>query len=207
VTSRYYSRDCIQEEGMMRGIRNRRRTWVLGFAIGSCVLVSCTSQPAEESKAPPPVEQAMSPLKRGEYLAMVTGCHDCHTPGGMYGAPDMHRALSGSELGWQGPWGISYAANLTPDSATGIGSWTAVEIERALRSGVKKDGSPVLPPMPWPDFTRLSPEDMAALTTYLKNIPAVRHAVPPAIPPGGKASGAVVTFPPPPVWDAPKRLP
>ena len=190
----------------MNGIQGSRWAVFLGLALGSSALVSCSSQPAEEAKAPQ-VEQTMSPLKRGEYIATITGCHDCHTPGGMYGAPDMHRALSGSELGWQGPWGVSYPMNLTPDSATGIGSWTGVEIERALRSGVKKDGSPVLPPMPWPDFARLSPEDMAALITYLKSIPAVNHVVPPVVPPGGKASGAIVAFPPPPAWDAPKKLP
>lgn len=172
----------------------------------SSALVSCTSQPAEE-KAAPPAQPAMTKLQRGEYLTAVMGCHDCHTPGGMYGAPDLHRALSGSELGWQGPWGVSYAANLTPDSATGIGTWTEVEIERALRSGVKKDGSPILPPMPWPDIARLNPEDMSALIAYLKNVPTVSHAVPKAVPPGAKATGALVPFPPPPAWDAPRKTP
>src|SRR5262249_30243745 len=138
----------------------------------SGAIASCTSQPAEE-KAAALAQPTMTPLQRGQYIAVITGCNDCHTPGTFYGAPDMNRALSGSELGWKGPWGVSYAANLTPDSATGMGTWTNVEIERALRSGVKKDGSPILPPMPWPDFARMNPEDMAALITYLRSIPAV----------------------------------
>jgi mono/diheme cytochrome c family protein len=184
-------------------MKRNRLVPLLVLALSSA-LVSCTSEKAEE-KAATPAAPAMTPLQRGQYLATVLGCHDCHTPGTFYGAPDMNRALSGSELGWQGPWGVSYAANLTPDSTTGIGNWSEVEIERALRSGVKKDGSPILPPMPWPDLARLTPEDMSALITFLKSIPAVSHAVPKAIPPGGKATGAFLTFPPPPAWDAPRK--
>jgi len=186
-------------------MKGNRLAPILVLAL-SGALASCSSQPAEE-KAAAPEQPAMTKLQRGEYLAAITGCHDCHTPGGMYGAPDMHRALSGSELGWQGPWGVSYAANITPDSATGIGTWTNVEIERALRSGVKKDGSPILPPMPWPDLARLNPEDMAALIEYLRNLHAVTHNVPKPIPPGAKAAGALVSFPAPPAWDAPRKTP
>ena len=93
---------------------------------------SCTSKQPE-----PPAPAAMTPLQRGEYLSNVMGCNDCHTPGGMYGAPDFERRLSGSEIGWQGPWGVSYGSNLTPDPETGLGNWTNDEIERALRSGVR----------------------------------------------------------------------
>jgi len=186
-------------------MKGNRLAVILVLAL-SVAIASCTSQPAEE-KAATPAQPAMTPLQRGEYIAAITGCNDCHTPGTFYGGPDMHRALSGSELGWKGPWGVSYAANLTPDSATGIGTWTNVEIERSLRSGVKKDGSPILPPMPWPDFSRMNPEDMAALIVYLKSVPAVSHAVPKAIPPGAKATGAIIAFPPPPAWDAPRKTP
>ncbi len=126
---------------------------------------------------------------------------DCHTPGTLYGAPDTTRLLSGSELGWQGPWGTTYARNLTPDPETGLGKWTQADIVKALRIGQRPDGSPILPPMPWPSYARLSDEDLHALAAYLKSIPAVNHKVPDRLPPGTKAPAALI-FPPPPAWDA-----
>ena len=54
-------------------------------------------------------------VELGKHLAVVTGCTDCHTPGTFYGAPDHARELSGSELGWTGPWGTTSPSNLTPD--------------------------------------------------------------------------------------------
>ncbi len=143
-------------------------------------------------------------IARGAYLVTIAGCSDCHTPGTLYGAPDTSRQLSGSELGWQGPWGVTYAANLTPDPETGLGRWSEADIVRALRTGTRPDGSPILPPMPWPNFARLTDEDADAIAAYLKSIPAIRHKVPARIGPGAPASGAVVSFPPPPAWDAPR---
>jgi mono/diheme cytochrome c family protein len=148
---------------------------------------------------------AMTPVQRGQYLATIVGCHDCHTPGYLYGAPDMNRALSGSELGWKGPWGVSYAANLTPDSATGLGSWTDEEILRALQNGVDKDGSPIAPPMPWPDFAHLTHPDAMAIVAYLRSLPAVSHHVPERVPPGVASHTPALVFPPPPAWDVPPK--
>ena len=51
---------------------------------------------------------------------------------------------------WVGPWGISYAANLTPDKATGIGTLTEEMFIKTLREGKYMGvGRPLLPPMPW----------------------------------------------------------
>jgi len=146
-------------------------------------------------------------LQRGEYLAVVAGCDDCHTPGGMYGAMDKSRRMSGSELGWKGPWGTSYSRNLTPDVETGIGSWTEEDIVRALRTGVARDGRKLLPPMPWPNYARYSDDDAYALAAYLKSLPAVQHRVPLVVPPDGTPEGAVLAIPPPPAWDVPKSGP
>ena len=150
---------------------------------------------------------SMTPVERGEYLTVIMGCHDCHTPGGLYGAPDFRRALAGSELGWKGPWGVSYASNLTPDSATGLGTWTEEEIIRALQAGVGKDGGPVAPPMPWPNFARLTRDDVTAIVAYLKSIPAVAHEVPESSPPGRSVTGTIIPIPRPGPWDAPRKQP
>lgn len=153
------------------------------------------------SKAEPAASKALA--ERGRYLAITMGCNDCHTPGALYGGPDFGRELSGSEVGWHGPWGTSFARNLTPDPETGLGSWTADQVANVLRTGVRPDGSVLLPPMPWPNTSQMSEPDLRALVAYLRSLKPVRHAVPKALPPGGEYSGPVIPFPPPGPWDAP----
>jgi mono/diheme cytochrome c family protein len=145
-------------------------------------------------------------VARGEYLVKVIGCGDCHTPGALAGAPDMSRHMSGTEYGWVGPWGTTYARNVTPDS-TGLAGWTEDEIVRALKAGTRKDGTPVRPPMPWPWFSNLTDEDAHAIAAYLLSLPPVHHAVPAALPPGVKAKGPVIAFPAPSAWDRPAAAP
>ena len=178
-------------------------TVVLGLiALGAS---SCSKGP-EQQAATTAVATAdtVATAERGAYLATVIGCHDCHTPGAMYGQPDFERALAGSELGWTGPWGTSYPRNLTPDQETGIGVWSEDDIVRALQTGKRPDGSDLRPPMPWPDLAHLTPRDVHSIAKYLKSLVPVNHKVPDALPPGQKPKGAALTFPPPPAWDAPK---
>jgi mono/diheme cytochrome c family protein len=146
-------------------------------------------------------------LERGKYLTTICGCNDCHTPGTLFGAPDFTRQLSGSDLGWQGPWGVSYARNLTPDLDSGLGKWTEADLIKAFRSGVRPNGTPLLPPMPWQNFSAMSDEDAASVAAFLKSLPPVVHRSPDDIPPGQPAVGSVLPFPPPPAWDAPKAPP
>ena len=178
-------------------------TLALAVALASCTSnTRTTSSDSTATTALTPEEK----VARGKYLVTIAGCNDCHTPGGLYGAPDMTRMLSGSELGWTGPWGTSYPANLTPDQGTGIAHYTEDDIVTALRTGHKKDGAPVLPPMPWPIYANLTDEDAYAVAAFLKTIPPVVHAVPKNLPSGAKAPAALV-FPPPPAWDAPRTAP
>jgi len=167
---------------------------VMGASIVAVVAISCA---ARQTASTTP---AMTPVERGKYMVTVLGCGDCHTPGSLYGTPDTTRLLAGSELGWTGPWGTTYAPNLTPDS-TGIGSWSEEEIVTALRKGQDPEHSPTLPPMPWPDFASLTDEDAHAVAAYLKTVPAVAHHVPDRLPPGAQAPTALV-FPRPPAYDA-----
>ncbi len=149
-------------------------------------------------------------LKRGEYLVSIMGCGDCHTPkkfGPQGPMPDMDRLLSGYDsaqpLGaydtamargrqWvlfnnqntavAGPWGVSFAANLTPDP-TGIGGWDLNNFRKALTQGKYKgiEGSrPLLPPMPWQNFAHLSNEDVEAIFSYLMSLKPVSNRVPEA---------------------------
>ncbi|NOT33870.1 MAG: hypothetical protein HOP12_06840 [Candidatus Eisenbacteria bacterium] len=97
--------------------------------------------------------------------------------------------------------GVTYSRNLTPDVETGIGSWTEEDIVRAIRTGQRPDKSPILPPMPWPQFAFLSDDDAYALAAYLKSIPAVHHVSPERLLDAADATGPRLIFPPPPAWD------
>jgi mono/diheme cytochrome c family protein len=166
------------------------------------VAASCRRAPqiAENKEV---VSREAEKRERGRHLATIGGCFDCHSPGGMHGAADPGRALSGSEIGWRGPWGTSYAANLTPDPETGIGDWTEDDIVRAMRTGVSKSGRKILPPMPWQNYAQLSDDDAYALAAYLKSLPPIAHHVPQPLPPE-QQSGVAIVIPPPPPWGAPK---
>lgn len=147
----------------------------------------------------------------GEYLVSGVGCHDCHSPKVMTPqgpVPDTSKLLSGFQAGtklpeidkaalgsWYlfnhdltafvGPWGISYAANITSDD-TGIGKWTEEQFLRAIRHGKFKglaEERALLPPMPWPAFSNLSDTDLKAMFAYLKSTRPVRNVVPGAIAP------------------------
>lgn len=145
-------------------------------------------------------------VERGAYLVRMMGCNDCHTPhvpGPKGPEMDMSRALSGHPEGtgvpplpapaggpwmwsatdtmtaFSGPWGLSFAANLTPDPETGLGTWDEQTFIQALRTGRHEGrGRPILPPMPWPAFREASDEDLGAIFAYLRSIPPIRNRVP-----------------------------
>jgi hypothetical protein len=89
---------------------------------------------------------------------------------------------------WSGPWGISYATNLTPDVNTGIGIWTEEMFVKMIRTGKHMGQSrPVLPPMPIQIYKNLSDADLKAVFAYLRSLPPITNQVPDAViapPPG-----------------------
>ena len=179
-----------------------RRIGILLIAI--CVVTSLANLSCAMKEQDKAVAAKSDPVVRGRYLVTIMSCNDCHTPGYFYGAPDTTRLLSGSDLGWVGPWGVVHARNLTPDSATGIGTWTSEQIVHALRSGNTPDGSQLAPIMPWMNYASiLDQDDAMAIAAYLKSLPPVTHKNLDRIPPDQKPTGALVRFPPPPAWDVP----
>ncbi len=145
--------------------------------------------------------------ERGKYLVAVFGCGDCHTPlklGKNGPEPDMARFLSGhpeqvgpvpaaklqgpwmwagaaTNTAFTGPWGISYAANLTPDRNTGLGIWTEEMFVKAIRNGRHMGTSrEILPPMPWPAIRNASDADLKSVFAYLQSITPITNHVPDA---------------------------
>lgn len=157
-----------------------------------------------------PLPPAKARIARGEYLVTIAGCNDCHTPwhmGPNGPEPDMTRMLSGhpeqlvmptstglaggpwlwagavTNTAFAGPWGVSYTANLTPD-ASGLAAWDEEMFIRAIRTGKHMGQSrPILPPMPWPMYRRMTDEDLKAVFAYLQSIPPIVNHVPEPVPP------------------------
>jgi len=166
-------------------------------------------------KAPQAETVKMSAVKRGEYLVHFGGCSDCHTPkrttprgpeddpsrylGGHPADAELPpppalpdgpwSATTAGLTAWSGPWGVSYASNLTPDTDTGMGIWTEEMFLKAMRTGrhygLSRD---ILPPMPWQSLAKLTDEDLKAIYAYLRSIPPVKNRVPASLPPGGKTA-------------------
>jgi mono/diheme cytochrome c family protein len=106
-------------------------------------------------------------VARGEYLARAGGCFSCHT------APGGEPLAGGRALAT--PFGTFYSPNLTPDVDTGIGGWTDAQFLRALRKGVRPDGSDYFPVFPYPSFTGITTGDALAIKAYLFSRPPVHH--------------------------------
>jgi cytochrome c len=157
-----------------------------------------TGQPmVKGGTAGPGAAAGSDPVARGKFLAEVLGCVDCHTPRGKDGKPDRaflmagHRAadpapawsdtlaargvgmvVSASGTAYAGPWGVTYARNLTPDPTTGIASWNEDAFMYVLREGTLK------PPMPNLMYGNLSDDDLKAIFAWLHSLPPVKNLVP-----------------------------
>ena len=123
---------------------------------------------------------APSVIQRGAYLVQVGGCNDCHTlPEGPWMV-----TMAATATAFAGPWGVSHAANLTPDKETGLGSWTEAQFLQMIRSGRHLgQGRPILPPMPVQGLRAATEADQKAIFAYLKSIPAISNRVPAAVEP------------------------
>ena len=150
-------------------------------------------------------------VARGKYLVTVGGCNDCHTPlkmGPKGPEPDMERMLSGhpesfaistgeragsekwmmvaasTMTAFSGPWGVSFAANLTPDQNTGLGIWTEDMFMKAVRTGRHMGASrEILPPMPWFNVGKMTDEDLRSVYAFLRSIKPIQNRVPTPLPP------------------------
>jgi mono/diheme cytochrome c family protein len=172
--------------------------------------VAITSCQKEEMKKEPAMSE-QEQIEYGKYLVEIGGCHDCHSPKKMTEqgpVPDENLLLSGHPADqpiaefdksilkdWAlmnhsltaavGPWGVSFAANITSDG-TGIGNWTYEQFENALRKGWYKGlegGRPIMPPMPWQTLINMKDKDMRAIFAYLKSTKPIKNVPPGYIPP------------------------
>ncbi len=193
------------------------RVAVVSLIPVAMVVASCNraQAPANTETPAPAAAPAESQIERGHKLIIGGGCHDCHTPKKMRpngpeadmdrmlsghpeseGVPQPFKPIKGSPYvihinghltAWSGDWGVSFAANLTPDMNTGLGIWTEDMFVAALKQGKHMGKSrPILPPMPWNWYGQLPEEDLKAMFAYLKSIKAIQNRVPVPLTPDGK---------------------
>ena len=181
-----------------------KRTLTIAVLVAAGAVLATLSVTAKSTNVPTKQQQ----IARGQYLVTIGGCNDCHTPlkmGPKGPEPDMLRMRSGhpehfamppapksngpwmwsgaaTNTAFAGPWGVSFARNLTPDDHTGIGIWSEEMFVNTIRSGRHWGVSrPILPPMPWMNYAKMSDEDLRSVYAYLRSIPKVKNQVPDAI--------------------------
>lgn len=143
--------------------------------------------PSKESELPPsqyniPLPPAYGPpvdtvaevprgvtVAYGAYLAgPVSHCMECHTPMGPQG-PMLEKAGQGG-FTFHGPWGISVASNLTSHE-DGLAGYSDDEVKKMIVEGVRPNGSPMFPPMPYGYLAKMTPDDLSAIVLYLRSLP------------------------------------
>jgi len=170
----------------------------------SVALIACEAGAKEENQTE--ITQD-SLVKRGSYLVNAMGCDDCHSPKAFgpkgpeivadlrFSGYPSNRPIQKADLnvvrdGWAlfghdltssvGPWGMSFAANISSDE-TGIGNWSEAQFIKAIRNGKSKgldEGRELLPPMPWINYRNLSDTDLRAIFAFLKTSKPVHNVVP-----------------------------
>jgi mono/diheme cytochrome c family protein len=129
----------------------------------------------------------------GEYLAShASMCAGCHTPRSPNtGEYDLTQPLAGGifALGLPEEGYSATGSNLTPDVATGIGDWSEEQFMIAMRTGLRPDGTVILPFMPWPSYNRWTEEDLRAVWLYLRSLEPIVHEVPASELTGAAATG------------------
>jgi len=187
---------------------------VAGFAFYLIGCNSASDEKKEQTSTTPETKAMTKEemIKRGDYIVTTGSCNDCHSPKimtKMGPMPDSTRLLSGHPANdplppinlnslkpgnWMSmasditafvcPWGISYTANLTPDSASGIGAWSEATFINTIRNGKHLgNGRDILPPMPWPFVSKLTDDDLKSVYAYLMSLPPVSNKVPAPVSP------------------------
>ena len=120
-------------------------------------------------------------VKYGEYLVSIAHCTDCHTPFTPEGAPDFAKYLAGGHR-FENRFFTVTVANITPDSATGIGTWTEAMFLAKFRTNAAPENLNTTPGkkntiMPWSFFGTMKDHDLKAIYAYLRTVPPVSHKI------------------------------
>jgi mono/diheme cytochrome c family protein len=138
---------------------------ILFTVLGATLL--CAALDADWAQADAPQDA----IARGKALVDAADCASCHTA-------DPAKPLAGGKR-IDTPFGAVFSPNLTPDRDTGLGAWTDDEFYRALHEGVARNGARYYPAFPYPNFTKITRDDVLAIRAYLATLTPVRNTPPP----------------------------
>ena len=147
-------------------------------AIACLVLAACTAPtpPATATPAIASIDRDAELLARGEYLIRIAGCNDCHTPsyGERGGEVPREEWLVGSPVGFSGPWGTTYAANLRIKAA---------EMDEAgwLKYTGELHTRPIMPDF---NLRAMHVDDRRALYRFIRSLGPGGSKAPDYLPPG-----------------------
>lgn len=118
-------------------------------------------------------------IRHGRYLIATSGCNDCHTPGFMPNAGKVAESewMTGDSMGWQGPWGTTYPANLR-----------LLVSRMSEQQWLVRARQPMRPPMPSPSLQAMTDADLRAIFRYIKSLGPRGEPAPAYVPPGGLVS-------------------
>jgi mono/diheme cytochrome c family protein len=126
--------------------------------------------------------QAQTPVERGSYLVNgLLTCGNCHTPRGPGGVFAMDKQLSGGPQEWDTPTFKVRGANITPDKDTGIGNWNEADVKKAILTGIRPNGSPIAPIMPYGFYKVFTDADINAVVAYVRSVAPVSNKVQPPL--------------------------
>ncbi|MDZ7652903.1 MAG: c-type cytochrome [Burkholderiaceae bacterium] len=147
-------------------------------ALGATLALMAMLPMLSASAQAPAANARTSDVERGRYLVRTSGCNDCHTPGYMETAGQVDEAvyLTGSPLGWTGPWGTTYASNLRLVAQSMTEDQWLVHARAQWR-----------PPMPWFAMRDMRDDDVRAIYRYLRHLGPAGAPAPVALPPGQQA--------------------
>lgn len=168
----------------------RHLPYVVLLAVAGCGDNAVSSHdlampPALMDMAVPDLAPTSTAARGEELVKHLLLCGSCHTTPDATGAPSANPAdfLAGGRAftvtTGDGGTATVYAANITPDVATGVGSWSTSNVQDAIVNGIDKDGLPLWPTMPYPRFGNLTANDAMSIALYLATVPARNHVVPP----------------------------
>ncbi len=126
-------------------------------------------------------------IARGRYLVAIGGCHDCHTPGYLQseGKAPTDAWLTGQSLGFKGPWGTTYPANLRL-TVQSLSEQQWLVFARAQKR----------PPMPWFNLKAMSDADLIDMYRFIRSLGPKGDPAPAAVPPGGRVTTPYIVFEP-----------
>lgn len=149
----------------------------LTIVLLSLLVIGCSSSQEENSmESGLPYTLAENPVNAGKYLVVVSGCNDCHTDAYLMTDGNIPEEdwLAGSPMGWQGPWGTTYASNLR----LRVQEWPEEVWVQTLKT------RKMSPPMPWMNVNQMSEQDARAIYAYIKSLGPKGEHMPLALAPG-----------------------